>query len=376
MKARKIIAMLLALVMALALCACGGGSNNNTPDTTPNSDSSSTDTTPKADDGKVYELVVQNHDPATSMCAQYLQDWTDLITEASDGRLTFIIYNGGALGTAGESCDLVLNGTADIAWTTCGMNPGRFSYSDVLLIPGVSVNGNDSAKIAWELYNTSELVQNEWSYWKILSYSGGASRPFSTIGKKIESPSDFKGLRIRATTGTDISFTEACGATAMSFNITDTFENLEKHVADGVRDDWHAMKAFSMADVVDYTTNQTFGTGHQCMIMNWDSYNNLPDDLRAILDEYSGEYAAKMAGEYWDSCQATEVEILQEAGVELYDLSQEVQDFCAEACEKAFDQWVESMNSQGYDGNAIARDYRNAVKNAVGYEIDFLEKYA
>jgi hypothetical protein len=37
------------------------------------------------------------------------------------------------------------------------------------------------------------------------------------------------------------------------------------------------------------------------MLMNKQKYLSMPDELREIIDRYSGDYSAVMAGIYWDS---------------------------------------------------------------------------
>ena len=109
---KKAIALLLALVMCFALCACGGSSAPAAPAAQPSSGSSepAKSDAPAAPaeapkDDTVYNLIVVNHDATTSMCELYIETLCGMMTEASGGRLQFTFYPGGSLLGATETMD-------------------------------------------------------------------------------------------------------------------------------------------------------------------------------------------------------------------------------------------------------------------------------
>ena len=152
MKFRKIIAILMAVAALLSLAACG---SSGTTDDTKAPDASG--------DKEVYELIVQNHDPATSICAKFVEAWGSLITEESGGRIQFVYYHGGSLGGATETVDMVLNGQADIGWTSASINVGRFPCSDGIGLPMLGFDTTvEAAKTMWSMYETHDYIANEW----------------------------------------------------------------------------------------------------------------------------------------------------------------------------------------------------------------------
>ncbi len=353
MKFRKIIALIVAFAALFTLAACGSnGGNANTGDA--------------SGEKEVYELIVQNHDPATSICAKYLEAWGAKVTEASGGRIQFIFYHGGSLGGATETVDMVLNGQADIGWTASAINVGRFPCSDGICLPMMGFeNTVEAAKTMWKMYETHDYISDEWKDFKVIQIAAACDVPI-TSNRKIETVEDFSGLRMRCVVPSVVYMLQYLGSVPMSITISDTYENLEKNVADGCMNDWHNIMAFSLWDVLDYAMDAKVSYSNQALLMNWDSYNELPDDLKAIIDEYSGEFAAIMAGEYWDSSIEQSRALAAEAGVEIYEASPEVQKALEEAAAYGWEKWAEDMNAEGYDGAQIVADFQAAMAEVQG----------
>lgn len=356
MKTRKWLASLLAIAMMLALVACGGGTQSG-------GSAQSSGGSGSGDAEKVYTFKVQNHDPSSSICAQFIDDWCAEVTEASGGRIQFQTFHGGALGGAGETVDMVLNGNADIGWTSSSINTGRMPYTDVITMPMSGLTDTiQAAKVMWYLYENYTEISDEWSDFYVIECSAACGVPWTTTNKQITSAKDFEGLRMRCVTPPVVYMAQALGCVPMSITIPDTYENLEKNVADGCLNDWHNIKAFSLWDVLDYAMDVQINYSNQALIMNKDSYNSLPDDLKAVIDEHSGEYAALMAGEYWESSVEQSKELGREAGVTIYEPNAEVQAALEAAAEIGIQTWVDDMNSKGYDGDGIIAAYKEALE--------------
>ena len=72
-------------------------------------------------------------------------------------------------------------------------------------------------------------------------------------------------------------------------------DGLSKGVIDGVNTPFETLKTFRFAEVAKYTTS-SWPVGNLYIfyvIMNKNSYEKLPPDLKEILDKLSGEYKEK-----------------------------------------------------------------------------------
>ena len=70
----------------------------------------------------------------------------------------------------------------------------------------------------------------------------------------------------------------------------DVFTSLQKGVIDGAYVPWDFIQSFRTETVVHSVSETNFGGGMHLLVMNPDVYNNMPADLRAVIDEVSPKY--------------------------------------------------------------------------------------
>lgn len=353
---KKIIALLLALAMCFALVACGskdsGSSNSGN-----NSGSSSNSGTENKDNGKTYNFVVVNHDAVTSMGEKYVETLFNAISEESGGRVTFTYQAGGSLFGATETLDAVKVGSADICWATTGSYGGVFPISEFINLPG---NGVDSAQkgsaVLNAMYKEIPEVAAEYEDWHVLALHGTSNAPISTVGKKIETPADFKGLRIRSAGTIPTLYAQQLGFDAVALPTSEVYDNLSKNALDGMMNDWHNIDCFRLYEAVDYCMNVSLNMNASSVLMNKEAWASLPEDLQAIFNKYFATgFAADMAGYWWDSCRYWVGDEMRENGVEIYEPSDEVREFMfSDAVLDATHQgYIDFLNSRGHDGQAM-----------------------
>ena len=357
---KKAIALVLALALALCLCACGGSSNTPAAPSTDNNTNAPADNTntnapaapaaPK--DEKVYTFSVCNNDASTSMCELYVETLLNAMSEASGGRLQFEYNPGGSLYGPTECMDAVKDGLADMAWSSVSFYGGRFPVTEYF---SLCANGIVSSRMMADVFmdaleNVPEVAA-EFSDWHVVMAAGSSVHPYSTVGKKIESPADFKGMQIRCAGTVPSMYCNALGATAVSMPTNDVYEALSKGVVDGMDNDWHNIDCFKLYEAVDYCMDFTESVTPIWLVMNKDRYNELPDDLKAIVDEYGGKFASDMAGFYWDSCNYWVADKMKENGVEIYKPNAEMEAylFSDEVVNQVMEYYTSYLAGYGYD---------------------------
>lgn len=381
---KKTIALILSLVMCFTLLtACGSGDSGSNNSNNPSSNSNNSSSNNSASDDTVYTLTVVNHDSSTSMCELYLETLFNAISEESGGRLKFEYYPGGSWFGASETIDAVKSGSADICWATTGTYGGVFPVSEFLNLVG---NGVDSGRLGSAVINTmyKEIPEcaAEFEGWHILALHGTSNSPISTVGKKIETPNDFKGLRLRVAGSIPTLYVNALGATATALPTSDVYDNLSKHALDGMLNDWHNIDCFRLYEPIDYCMNVSLNMTASFVLMNESSYNALPSDLQEIIDKYfASGFAADMAGYWWDSCRYWVGDKMRDNNVEIYEPSDEVYNFMFsdEVLDQTRQGYIDFLNSKGLDGQALydqcmaiverlAPDYADAWDESFNYE--------
>ena len=344
---KKTLALILALAMCFALLAGCGGTSNTPKD---NKDKTNNDKT----NDTVYTLTVVNHDSASSLGEQWLEGLLNAISEESNGRLKFNYQAGGSLFGASETIDAVKDGAADICWATTGTYGGVFPITEFINLVG---NGVNSAQMASAVLNTmyKEIpeVANEFKNWRVLALHGTSLSPISTATKKIETPNDLKGLRLRAAGSIPTMYVNALGATAVALPTSEVYDNLSKNALDGMLNDWHNIDCFRLYEPIKYCLDVGTNMTASFVLMNQAKYDSLPEDLQALFVKYfDSGYAADMAGYYWDSCRYWVADKMRENNVEVYAPSEELEAylFSDSVLEATKQGYIDFLNNKGLDG--------------------------
>ncbi len=323
---------------------------------------------------KKYQLIVQNHDPATSICGQYVEAWGSKVEKESKGQIKFVYYHGGSLVGAGGSVDAVVNGTADLCWSAAGIYSGQFPISEFILLPqnGITCARMGSAVFMDMLKEIPEL-QTEYEDFYVVQLSACTYAPISTTKKKINTIDDMQGLRIRAPGSTCALWATAIGAAPMTVATPETYESLEKDVIEGCLNDWHNIAAFKLTDVLKYIMDYPATHSPLFILMNKDKYESLPDELKASIDKYSKDYASKMAGVYWDSTRAWIYDNADKLGVEIYNPTDELVAKFKSVKGQVHAEYIEYLNKKGLNGKAI---YDKAMEISGRYAAQYANPWA
>ena len=180
-------------------------------------------------EAKTYQLIVQNHDPAGSICGQYVEGWGSKIEAESKGEIKFIYYHGGSLVGAPGSVDAVANGTADLAWSAAAIYSGQFPISEFLQLPSTGITcARMGSAVIMDMFREIPEMQAEYSDYQVLMLGQCTYAPISTTKKKLQTVDDLKGLRIRAPGSTAGLWATAIGASPMTVAPPEVYESLEK----------------------------------------------------------------------------------------------------------------------------------------------------
>ena len=192
--AKNIIAMLLALVMVVALCACGQTAAPAAP-AAPAADAPAADAPAAAVETKVlkcaFNQTIENPEAKT------LQWIGEKLYEATEGRYTIEVYPDAQLGDQAQTLEQVVMGTLDMALVANAIVETYCPDFAILGTPYVY----DSIEHQQKVFESGKLAdlyaETEAQGFTVLSnYSLGA-RNLYTRDKAVVTPEDCKGMKIR-----------------------------------------------------------------------------------------------------------------------------------------------------------------------------------
>ena len=305
------------------------------------------------------EVTLRFHQflPATAnVPANILQPWARELEEASGGRIKVEFYDAMALG--GKPADLydqAVDGVVDIIQVLPGYTPGRFPRTEVFELPFLMQDPVATSRALMKMIE-DDFSQNEYADVKVLgAWVHGPGVVHSN--KPVLKLEDMAGLQIRTPTRLAGEMLKLLGATPVGMPLPAVPENLAKSVINGALIPWDVTPSIKLAELVKNHTElsgaEAIYTATLITVMNKDSYESLPDDLRAILDTKSGDYFAEFAGRTEFAVDATIRAEAEAAGntVTVLDEAETARWKAAAAPVEAA--WLAEMEAKGIDGAAL-----------------------
>ncbi|MCP5088717.1 MAG: TRAP transporter substrate-binding protein, partial [Rhodobacteraceae bacterium] len=246
-----------------------------------------------------FSFNLQSFLPAQATIPSKIIDvWADEVEEASGGRIEIKRFASMQLGgKPPELLDQVIDGVIDITWNVNGYTPGRFPSTEVFELPFLVTDARAASSAYWTMMQ-EHMAGTEFKDMKVLGvwvHGPGVIH----ANKEVTTPEDFNGMKIRGASRQVNALLKELGATPVGMPVPAVPEALSKGVIDGTTIPWEVTKALKVPELVE---NHTEFTGPMMytitfvLAMNWDKYNSLPDDLKAVMDENSGIKFSVFAG--------------------------------------------------------------------------------
>lgn len=294
---KKLIALLLALALCVSLAACGSSGSkepaNSDSSNTPAADTGSSEKPAVENTGKTYHFGISTPQPAESAAGKVLQAACDEMTEKSNGQLEFDIYFSGQLVPVFNSLESVQNGTVDIAFFPTSTHADYLPINgNLLILPFIGYPGDDSidevyAQLCEEFPEIVSEVTDK-GVTPLTTFFFGREDMYFTSTKSVTSTADFAGLKVAIANAPVGSIVNDFGGAPVTTTQGDIYTNLSGGVTDSVIHHTSFLMAGGCVELIKGAT--MFGsTGlvreMGMYVMNTDTLNKLPDDLKAILTE-------------------------------------------------------------------------------------------
>ena len=332
---KKVLALIISVMLIVTLFA-GCKDGTKTP-------AESASTAPSAADDTVYTFSVQSHDPATSATGLFLEDWASRVEDASSGRIDIEVYHGGTLGSPKDTYDMVINGTCDIGFGLVSYFPGVFTASEAISLPLIDLpDASVASNVFYHLYADYDYLKADYADAHTLLVFANCQSPISTKDTMIETVDQIAGMNIRGNSGPPTTFITNLGAAPVSVSIGEVYTAIDNNTIDAVITDWHAVSSFQLFEPAGYYLDENIGVSGYFLLMNQDSYDGLPDDLKQIMDEYSGAACLEYCGQYWIDAENAAKESAIADGDEIYTLSADEHAKLQAVADQTIEEWIAS----------------------------------
>jgi TRAP-type C4-dicarboxylate transport system substrate-binding protein len=199
-----------------------------------------------------------------------------------------------------------------------GYTPGRFVTTQMAEFPFLGDSAEASSVAFQRMYAKYPAFADEHKGVKVLAvFTHGPGIVFNT---KRPSPriDDLAGLKWRVGGGMVNEITKALGMNVTLKPAPESYELLSTGVMDGTLFPAESVESFKIDKVIKYATLFPGGLYNTSFVfmMNQAKYDSLPADVKKIVDEMSGEFAARMIGRGWDKVDRRGMAFMQANGVQ------------------------------------------------------------
>ena len=269
---KKSIALILAVLMVFALCACG---KTEAPAANNTAAAPAADAAPAASTETV-EISLGHIYSASHNEAAALQELADNLAAASDGRIKMTIYPSSQLGSEREMAEMVTLGTLDM-----GLSDGP-TWANALNVPEMAVfglpflyNGIDGEAACYETILEASTGFMADSGVKPLFCTTASIRGAMMATKPITSLADVSGIKMRVPEITMYVETwKNLGANATTTAWSEAYTSISSGVVDGCEADPSTLVDANLQEVTKYFSKTNhMGTIHIISInqAKWDS---------------------------------------------------------------------------------------------------------
>jgi len=248
-----------------------------------------------------YTLTISSWAPPShGINALMWPELNKMIEDATEGRVTTEIKYG--LAPPSAQMDLVLDGAADMTWIFHGYQPGRFTATKLIELPGYTGNAEAASVAYWRTYEKYLADANEHKGVRLVAlHTHGPAQVQSN--KMVTSLADIKGMKLRVPGGVGSDVGAALGATGIQVPAPKVYETLASKAADGVVMPMEGRKGFKLTEVAKNVFEIPGGLyrGSFATLISEEALARLPEDLqKALIEKVFGEPASRMAGQVWD----------------------------------------------------------------------------
>ncbi|MBT5051558.1 MAG: TRAP transporter substrate-binding protein [Rhodospirillaceae bacterium] len=304
--------------------------------------------------------------PPANPYKTFLKPWADKVAKESNGKLKVELYPSMQLGgKPPQLLDQVKDGIVDIVWTLPGYTAGRFPKLEVFELPFVHKDPLSST-LALQDFQEKHL-QEEFKDYKVLLLHVHAGSMFMTKRKAVTKLSDLKGLKIRTATRAGGWYLKSLGAVPIGAPLPKIPQMISKGVIEGAMLPYEIAPAIKMQELATHFTQLSgdqprMNTSTFSFLMNKNSYNKLPADLKKVIDNNSGRGIAKWAGENWASIEKPSERVMRSKKKNRFHTMSAAEVVKMKAAAKpAIDRWLKQMKRKGIDGNALLADARAMI---------------
>ena len=342
-KAKKVMALGLAAVMAASLAGCARNSGNKAAETqapagTENGESAAGEQGNQSAATVTIKIGhVEAEDRSTHQAL--VKYFKDVVEEKSNGSIKVEIHPNSALGGDSELTESVAMGTLEAALPSTSVLVTYSPDFGVMDMPWLFSNPEDAfAAMDGDMGDYfNEKLENVGIH--CLGYSYNGLRSMTNNVHPITKPEDLKGLKMRVMENqVFIDFFNTLGASATPMGFNELFTGLQQNTVDGEENPPSLIYASKFQEVQKYLSVTEHVNNFLGFIMNKDFYDSMTPEQQQIVTDAAAEFVKQQRQMELSDTQ-TYVEKLESEGMQVNTLTAEEKAVFKDALTPMYDKY-------------------------------------
>ncbi len=305
-------------------------------------------------------LTASSWVPPTHALSEVQKEWCAQLEKKTAGKAKCNILPR-SVAAPPATFDAIRNGLADVSFTVHGYTPGRFVTTQIAEFPFLG-DSAEAVSVAFQhVYAKTPAMAEEHKGVKVLTvFTHGPGAVFNTK-RAVTNAADLGGLKWRVGGGVVNEIGKALGMNVTLKPSTENYELLSSGVLDGTLFPAESVEAFKIDKVVRYGTTFPGGLYNTSFVfmMNQAKYDGLPADVKKVVDELSGEAAARAFGRAWDKADRRGQAFMQASGVQMSKADAAFVKVVSDKTAPLVDAWAKAAEAKGMkDPKKALADFR------------------
>ncbi|WP_339251772.1 TRAP transporter substrate-binding protein DctP [Sporosarcina sp. FSL W8-0480] len=341
----KKLSILLVAMLLLVLSACSESSSKSE----------------EKDEKYVLKFgthLTENH----NLTVNAVIPWMKRVEELTDGRVTFEHYPNSQMGAAADTFNLVQSGVLDAGYTL--YMEKSLPIMDFPMLPDLYSDPEAGTAAYWSVLK-QEPFKSQLQKIGIKPIMAVVWEPYTiaTVDTKPESIKELAQLKLRSSGGLHDEAAAAIGSTPVAISASESLEALRRGTVDGYWGSTTSWLDYQFTEVLKYgIKNLPLNGWGGVFSMNNDTYESLPSDIQAAIDQASEEVTEEL-GKFIKEYTSVEAwKLAEEAGMEIYDVSDEVVAEVKSRLTPLTEKWLEEQEKAGYPAREIYKQFLEAYE--------------
>ncbi|MBN9527638.1 MAG: TRAP transporter substrate-binding protein [Alphaproteobacteria bacterium] len=308
---------------------------------------------------KPVQLKLSHWVPPSHPLQGSMQAWAASIQKASGGTITSALFPAEQLGKAFDHYDMARDGIADVTYVNPGYQPGRFPIIAAGELPFTfadAKNGTAALDAWYRKYAAAEM--KDVHFCMAFIHDPGAIH----ARKKVVTPDDIKGLKVRPANATIGQMVTLLGGTNVQASAPESRDMLERGVADAITFPWGSVILFGIDKVVKYHLDAPLYATTFVWVMNKAKYDGMSPAQKKVMDDHcNNDWAVRVATPWADFEASGRDRIRNMSGHEMIKLTPEQLGQWRTAIEPLNKLWADGVRKTGGNPDEIAAELKESV---------------